>query len=72
MKIPLIRIGNSKGIRIPQSLIKQCDLSDDVNIEVKNKSIIITSIRKPRNQWQEVTHNAVLKNNISMSEEWKW
>ena len=28
MKIPLIRIGNSQGIRIPASIIKQCDFEN--------------------------------------------
>ena len=28
MKTPLIKIGNSRGIRLPQSVIEQCGLED--------------------------------------------
>ena len=46
MKISIIQIGNSKGIRIPQSIIKQCGIEDEVNLEVQEKNIIISPIQK--------------------------
>ena len=36
MRIPLIKIGNSKGIRIPSALIKKCGFTQEVDIDVKN------------------------------------
>ena len=36
MKINLISIGNSKGVRIPLSVIKQCGLGDKLEMRVEN------------------------------------
>ena len=32
MKTNIIRIGNSKGIRLPKPILKQCGLDDGVEI----------------------------------------
>jgi antitoxin MazE len=45
MKISLLRIGNSKGIILPKPLISQLDLSDSVELDISDDSIIL---RKPR------------------------
>lgn len=44
MKISVIQIGNSKGIRIPQSILKQCDIEEEVDLEVQGKSIILKPV----------------------------
>lgn len=44
MKISVIQIGNSKGIRIPQSILKQCDIEAEVDLEVQDKSIILKPV----------------------------
>ena len=36
MKINLISIGNSRGIRIPSSVIKQCGLGDELELSIEN------------------------------------
>ncbi|HEY1802220.1 MAG TPA: hypothetical protein VGG46_14945 [Terriglobales bacterium] len=53
MKIELIRIGNSRGIRIPKPLIEQCGFSDRVTLRVENECIIISPERRPRQGWDE-------------------
>ena len=48
MKTSLVKIGNSKGIRIPKIMIEQCHLSDVVEINVKGQLLVIKSLgRKP-------------------------
>jgi antitoxin MazE len=42
MKSNIRSIGNSKGIILPQSFLKECFIEDEVNIEVKDHSIIIS------------------------------
>ena len=42
MKSSIRSIGNSKGIIIPQSFLKQCFIEEEVNIEVKDNHIVIT------------------------------
>lgn len=44
MKTRVIKIGNSRGIRIPKSIIEQSGLNDEVELEVRNDQIIIKSI----------------------------
>ncbi len=53
MQIDLIQIGNSRGIRIPKSLIEQCGLKDSVNIEVKDHQIILSPVKTSREGWEE-------------------
>ncbi|MFN6136436.1 MAG: AbrB family transcriptional regulator [Bacteroidota bacterium] len=76
MKCSLRKIGNSRGIIIPASFIKDCDMSDAVNIEIVDKTIVISAVRTPRQGWFEkvVEDNDVL-NSIPLdedSEEWVW
>jgi antitoxin MazE len=58
MKTELIRIGNSRGIRIPKPLIEQCGFSDQVTLRVENECIIISPERRPRQGWEERFHAA--------------
>ena len=53
MKTELIRIGNSRGIRIPKSLIEQCGLDDGVELRVENECLILSPTRFNREGWAE-------------------
>jgi len=53
MKTDLIRIGNSRGIRIPKPLIEQCGFGDEVELRVENERLIISPERLPRRGWEE-------------------
>ena len=53
MKIDLVRIGNSKGIRIPKPIIEQCGLGDTVELEVKDNAIVISPAGERRGGWGE-------------------
>lgn len=53
MTAAVIRIGNSKGIRIPKPILEQCALKDTVEIEVRNGTLLIRPIRSPRKGWRE-------------------
>ena len=46
MKSTLIQIGNSKGIRIPKSMLEQCNLKKDIELIIQKNAIVI----KPLNQ----------------------
>ena len=48
----IIRIGNSKGIRIPKPLLEQSGLSGDVEINVQDGALVIKPARKPRTGWE--------------------
>ena len=53
MKARIVRIGNSKGIRIPKLLIEQIGLSDEVTIEAEGNRLVIRAARQPRAGWAE-------------------
>jgi len=82
MKTDLIRIGNSRGIRIPKPLIEQCGLRDAVELRVENEQIIISSERQPRSGWEAQFRAAGPSSSDELlldvsqtkfdSEEWRW
>jgi antitoxin MazE len=53
MKTELVRIGNSRGVRIPKPLIEQCRLGDTVELRVENDCLVISPERRPRQGWAE-------------------
>lgn len=58
MKTYLIRIGNSRGIRIPKPLIEQCGLGDTVELRLENERIIISPQHPARDGWAEQFRSA--------------
>jgi antitoxin MazE len=53
IKVKIIRIGNSKGIRLSKSLIKQYNMKDEVLLEAKKDSIVIRPVENPRAGWEK-------------------
>jgi antitoxin MazE len=51
LKAKLVQIGNSRGVRIPKPLIEQARLSEEVDLQVRGRSIVISSETKPRQNW---------------------
>jgi len=54
MKAKIIRIGNSKGLRIPKSVMDQCNFSEQVELEVDGNNLIIKALPEvdvPRRDW---------------------
>lgn len=48
MKTKIVKIGNSRGIRIPKSIIHESGLKSEVELEVGNSQIIIKPISANR------------------------
>ena len=51
MKATLVRIGNSRGIRLPKPVIEQCGFADEVEMEVHHHELVIRSSSQPREGW---------------------
>ncbi len=51
MKTRIVRIGNSRGIRIPKPLLDQTGLSGEVEIRAQKDSLVIRPAAKPRTGW---------------------
>ena len=47
----VVKIGNSRGIRIPRMLLEQAGLTDEVEMTVEGENLIIHSTRLPRSGW---------------------
>lgn len=52
MKISIIQIGNSQGIRLPKAVIHQCGFKDIVEAEIKDGKLILSSVHEPRLDWR--------------------
>lgn len=83
MKAELVRIGNSRGIRIPKPLIEQCGFEHEVELRVENECLIISPERTPRSGWEArfraarpAHEDELLLDAAVVSEfdrkEWKW
>jgi antitoxin MazE len=53
MRTNIVRIGNSRGIRIPKAVLEQCHLHDEVELEVRNDHLVVRPATKPRSGWEE-------------------
>lgn len=53
MKTHIIRIGNSRGIRLPKLLLEQAQLADEVELHAEPGRVIIRSAKHPRTGWAE-------------------
>lgn len=53
MKTKLVQIGNSRGVRIPKSIIEQAGLSDEVELRLVGSQIVIEAASQPRAGWAE-------------------
>lgn len=51
MRTRLIRIGNSRGVRLAKPLLEQAGLEDEVDIRVEPGAVIITAAVLPRAGW---------------------
>jgi antitoxin MazE len=83
MKVELVRIGNSRGIRIPKPLIDQCGFGDAVELHAEHERLFITRSRRARQGWKEAfaaagssAHDPLplrsLPPNEFDAEEWRW
>ena len=51
MKTKIVRIGNSRGVRIPKPLLEQAGLEDEVQLRVVESGIIIEGVATTRAGW---------------------
>lgn len=54
MNVTVVRIGNSRGIRIPRKVLDQCHIDSQVDLSVKGERIVLTAVKNgPRQGWAE-------------------
>jgi len=53
MKARLVRIGNSRGVRLPKPLIEEAGLGEEVELRVRGGAIEIAPAGRSRAGWAE-------------------
>ena len=84
MKASIVKIGNSRGVRIPKPIFDQCGFEDEVDMEVHDHELVIRSAHEPREGWAEAFQamakhgDDALLDRVAESgptwdeEEWEW
>ena len=82
MKARLVRIGNSRGVRLPKPLILQAGLTDEVELTVQGGTIVIECANRPRSGWGDAAKEAHQKGEDLLldqpapkhfdGKEWEW
>jgi len=53
MKTRLVRIGNSRGVRLPKTIIAQAGLTDEVELGVRDGAVVIARATSARSGWAD-------------------
>ncbi|SDD70205.1 AbrB/MazE/SpoVT family DNA-binding domain-containing protein [Rhodospira trueperi] len=53
MKVNLILIGNSKGVRLPSAIIKECGFGEELDLSVVNGRVVLAPLEHGRAGWDE-------------------
>jgi antitoxin MazE len=82
MKTRLVRIGNSRGVRLPKPLILEAGLSEDVELRVQEGAIVIARAALPRSGWSEAAKRLCMRGDDALLDqptptrfdetEWTW
>jgi antitoxin MazE len=81
-KTRIVRIGNSRGIRVPKVLLDQAQLPEEVELHAEPGRLVVQGARHPRMGWAEAARRMAQKADDTLldeptmtrfdREEWKW
>jgi len=82
MNTRLIRIGNSRGVRLPKPIIEEAGLKEHVHVQVRGGAVVISSQLQTRAGWAEAARrmrglgeDVLLDKPIPTrfdAEDWRW
>lgn len=72
MRIKLVKIGNSTGLRLPKNVIQSCGFQSEVDLEIKDKSVVLKVPEEGRTAWFEIFQSGIVQNPIKEKGEWEW
>ena len=72
MKIKLVKIGNSFGVRLPKGIIDECGFKEDLDLSVRQGAVVITPVIQPRLGWRELVADEVATHPVKAEGEWEW
>lgn len=53
METSIIKIGNSKGLRLSKTILEKYNIRERVELILEEDQIILKPIAKPRNNWEK-------------------
>ncbi len=79
MKARIVRIGNSRGVRLPKAVIEQSGLGEEVELLVRPGAILIQSASRPRAGWADAARRLATGGLLDLptpttfdETEWRW
>jgi antitoxin MazE len=81
-KTRIVRIGNSRWIRIPKTLLNEAELPDEVEIHAEPGRLIVEAVRHARRGWAAAAQRLRVRSEDRLldeptptrfdREEWEW
>ena len=53
LKARIIKIGNSRGVRIPKTWLQQLNFQEEVELTIEPEQIVIRPAQPPRQGWEQ-------------------
>jgi antitoxin MazE len=83
MLVELVRIGNSRGVRIPKPMIEQCGFGERVDLRIERNRLVVAPDLPPRSGWNAAFSASGSSSDDEMPletlpssdfdrEEWRW
>ncbi len=82
MKTRIVRIGNSRGVRLPKVLLEEAQLTDEVELRAEPGRIVVRSAGRSRAGWAAAARRMRERSEDQLldpptptrfdKEEWKW
>lgn len=82
IRTKIIRIGNSRGVRIPNIWLKQLNFEDEVEMALGEGEVVIQRPRRPREGWDKAFKEMARHGDDKLiddsfsnrfdNEEWEW
>ena len=82
MRTRIVRVGNSRGVRLPKLLLEEAGLPEEVEVRAEPGRIIIAAAARPRAGWAEAARRMAERGDDELldvptptrfdDEEWTW
>lgn len=53
LRVKLVRIGNSRGVRLPRAVLDQVGLDGEALLSVRDGAIVLSPCKRPRAGWEQ-------------------